>query len=221
MILKEFTMSPCLQDLLQQSSAKHSHLCPRQVLGVRMGLTSLAALGLDSPIKKHTALIIVETDGCFADGIEVSTGATVGHRSLRINDFGKIAATFANINTGRVIRISPNLDVRQRAQSYVSSEKNHYTAQLLGYQAMPDGELFRIQPVILQPSLDAIISRPVVRVNCDQCGEEIINERQVHLNNLILCRACAHEGYYLPETYTNTYSMLGYQPQIKSKEMVI
>jgi formylmethanofuran dehydrogenase subunit E len=160
-------------------------------------------------------LIIVETDGCFADGIEVSTGATIGHRSLRVNDFGKIAATFANINTGHTIRISPTLDVRQRARSYASSEKNRYTAQLLGYQAIPDSELFRIQPVILQPPLEAIISRPAVRVNCDQCGEEIINDRQLHINNSILCRACAQAGYYLPGAHTNTYSMFVYQSQVK------
>jgi formylmethanofuran dehydrogenase subunit E len=206
-------MSPSLQDLLQQSSARHSHLCPRQVLGVRMGLAGLAALGLDAPIKKHTALIIVETDGCFADGIEVSTGATIGHRSLRVNDFGKIAATFADINSGQAIRVSPTLDARQRAQSYAPNETNHYAVQLLGYQVIPDGELFRIRPVILQPSLEAIISRPAVRVNCEQCGEEIINDRQVHINNSILCRACAHEGYYLQEAYSNTYSMSGFQPQ--------
>lgn len=211
-------MSPCLHDLLQQTAARHSHLCPRQVLGVRMGLAGMAALGLDAPMKERTALIIVETDGCFADGIEVSTGATIGHRSLRINDFGKIAVTFADIDTGHAIRISPTLNVRQRVQSYASSEKNHYTVQLLGYQTMPDNELFRIEPVILQPSLEAIISRPVVRVNCDQCGEEIINDRQMNINNSILCRACANEGYYLTEAYTNTYSIPGYQSQVKSKE---
>jgi formylmethanofuran dehydrogenase subunit E len=215
MTLKEFAMSQCLRDLLQQSSARHSHLCPRQVLGVRMGLAGLAELGLAAPIRKHTALIIVETDGCFADGIEVSTTATIGNRSLRVNDFGKIAATFVNIHSGYAIRISPTLDVRQRAQSYASSEKNHYTAQLLGYQAMSDSELFRFQAVILQPSMNAIISRPGVRVNCDQCGEEVINDRQVHINNSTLCRSCAHEGYYLPEAYATMYSMLGYQSQIK------
>jgi formylmethanofuran dehydrogenase subunit E len=209
-------MHQCLHDLLQQSSARHNHLCPRQVLGVRIGLAGMAALGLDVPIKKHNALIIVETDGCFADGIEVSTGATIGHRSLRVNDLGKIAATFADVKTGRAIRVSPALDVRQRAQSYAPNAKNHYTAQLLGYQAMPDGGLFRIQRVILQPPLKAIISRPVVRVNCDQCGEEIINDRQMYINNSILCRACAHEGYYyLPETCTNNYSVPVYQSQVK------
>jgi len=201
-------MSSNLEELLRQSSARHSHLCPRQVLGVRMGLAGLAALGLEPPITKYTALIIVETDGCFADGIEVATGATIGHRSLRVNDLGKIAATFANLRTGQTIRLSPRPDVRGRARAYAPDGLPHYFAQLQGYQEMPEGELFRYQPVVLRPSLEAIISRPVVRVNCDRCGEEIINERQVVLEGAILCGSCAHQGYYdALEIYEPVYSM--------------
>lgn len=190
-------MSLCISDLLQQSSSRHDHLCPRQVLGVRIGLAGLAALELDSPVDKSTALIIIESDGCFADGIEVSTGATIGHRTLRVNDFGKMAATFADVKTGRVIRISPELNVRERALLYAPDEPRHYFAQLQGYQVMPDTELLRIQEVALNPTLEELISKPLVRVNCDYCEEEIINEREVIRDGIKLCRTCANEGYYL------------------------
>ena len=190
-------MSLCMSDLLKQSSARHDHLCPRQVLGVRIGLAGLAALELDSPVDKSTALIIIESDGCFADGIEVSTGATIGHRTLRVNDFGKMAATFADVKTGRVIRISPELNVRERALLYAPDEPRHYFAQLQGYQVMPDTELLRIQEVALNPTLEELMSKPLVRVNCDYCGEEIINEREVIRDGIKLCRTCANEGYYL------------------------
>ena len=190
-------MSLCISDLLKQSSTRHDHLCPRQVLGVRIGLAGLAALELESPVHKSTALIIIESDGCFADGIEVATGATVGHRTLRVNDFGKMAAAFADVKTGRAIRISPALNVRERALIYAPDEARHYFAQLQGYQVMPDSELLRIQEVALNPTLEELISKPIVRVNCDYCGEEIINEREVIVNNAILCRTCANDGYYL------------------------
>jgi len=157
----------------------------------------LAALELDSPVDKSTALIIIESDGCFADGIEVSTGATIGHRTLRVNDFGKMAATFADVKTGRVIRISPELNVRERALLYAPDEPRHYFAQLQGYQVMPDTELLRIQEVALNPTLEELISKPLVRVNCDYCEEEIINEREVIRDGIKLCRTCANEGYYL------------------------
>ena len=190
-------MSLCISDLLKQSSARHDHLCPRQVLGVRIGLAGLASLGLEPPVNKNTALVIIESDGCFADGIEVATSATIGHRTLRVNDFGKIAATFADVMTGRAIRISPALDARERALIYAPGESRRYFAQLQGYQVMPDSELFRIQEVALNPTLEELISKPVVRVNCDYCGEEIINEREVIVNDAILCRTCANDGYYL------------------------
>ena len=189
-------MSRTLSDLLKQSSARHSHLCPRQVLGVRMGLAGLAILGLEVPVKKGDALVIIETDGCFADGIEVSTGTNIGHRNLRVADFGKIAATFVNVQTGQVIRLSPAQNVREHAESYAPEIKSRYYAQLHGYQRMPDNELFIFREVVLKPPLKAILSKPGFRMECEHCGEEIINERQVIVNGRALCQACANLGYY-------------------------
>lgn len=189
-------MSIALSELLKLSSARHSHLCPRQVLGVRMGLAGLAAIGLEAPMPHKAALVVIESDGCFADGIEVATGAMVGHRTLRLADQGKIAATFANVKTGVAVRLAPRLDVRQRALAYAPDVKKKYYAQLKGYQVMPEIELFSFHEVTLDPSLEAIISRPGVRKKCAQCGEEIINERQVFANGVTLCKTCAGIGYY-------------------------
>lgn len=189
-------MSIALSELLKLSSARHSHLCPRQVLGVRMGLAGLAAIGLEAPMPHKAALVVIESDGCFADGIEVATGAMVGHRTLRLADQGKIAATFANVKTGVAVRLTPRLDVRQRALAYAPDVKKKYYAQLKGYQVMPEIELFSFHEVTLDPSLEAIISRPGVRKKCARCGEEIINERQVFANGVTLCKTCAGIGYY-------------------------
>ena len=195
-------MPSLLATLLKQSSARHNHLCPRQVLGVRMGLAGLASIGLEAPMPHKAALVILETDGCFADGIEVATGATVGHRTLRVEDFGKIAAVFANIQTGQTVRLAPQLDVRERARRYAAEVKTKYYAQLKGYQLMPEMELFSYQEVLLEPPLAAIISRPGVRTKCTRCGEEIINERQVFENGAALCRTCAGIGYYRLKSLT-------------------
>lgn len=189
-------MPSCLSDLLQRCSSRHSHLCPRQVLGVRMGLAGLAALGLEPTVTKSTALIILETDGCFADGVEVATGATIGHRTLRVNDLGKIAGTFVDVRSGRALRISPAVDVRTRSQVFAPDEDRRYFAQIQGYQVMPDEELFRFEEVVLNPPLEALLGKPNVRVSCAYCGEEIINERQMLIDGVVLCKTCAHQGYY-------------------------
>jgi len=190
-----------LSELLKRSSSRHDHLCPRQVLGVRMGLAGLKAIGLEAPMPPKAALVILETDGCFADGMDVSTGAAVGHRTLRIMDFGKIAAVFANLNTGQALRLAPQLDVRQRAFQYAPGITTRYHAQLRGYQLMPDAELFSYEAVVLEPSLAEIISRQGFRSKCDRCGEEIINARQVKVGKQTLCASCAGGGYYFKKNH--------------------
>lgn len=185
-----------LEALLVKSSARHSHLCPRQVLGVRIGLAGAAALGFDVPRKDKRLLVIVECDGCFADGVEVATGATMGHRTLRLEDVGKIAASFIDVKTEKAVRVAPQSDVRERAWAYAGEEKRRYFAMLTGYQLMPAGELLKIQPVQLVIPVKAIISRPGYRVNCDICGEEVVNEREVREGQQTLCRSCAGNSYY-------------------------
>ena len=189
-----------LLHLMERSSVRHSHLCPRQVLGVRMGLAGLAALGLQAPVTKTSGLVVVETYGCFVDGIEVSTGATVGHRTLRVNDYGKIAATFVDVATGSALRLSPHVDVRTRAREFAPAARSRYAAQLEAYQDLPDADLFQFQSVTLTPPLEDLLSRPALRVNCDLCGEEISNGREVAVGDAVLCQTCAAGGYYAVES---------------------
>lgn len=187
-----------LESYLEKSAADHAHLCPRQVLGVRMALGGAGALGMAVPREDKKMLVIVETDGCFVDGVQAVTGCTVGHRTLRVEDYGKVAATFIEVDKGQAVRVVPQLDVRQKASEYAPDKERRYFAQLKGYQIMPEPELLSIKPVRLVPPVEEIISRAGVRVNCDLCGEEIINEREISRDDLILCRACAGPVYYQP-----------------------
>ncbi len=185
-----------LELLLQKTSQRHSHLCPRQVLGVRMALAGGACLGMELPRADKSLVVIAETDGCFADGLEVAAGVSVGRRTLRVEDYGKIAATFVNVKTGEAWRLAPRLDVRARALEYAPEEKRHYFAQLAAYRVMPEEALFSIVPVFLTPTIEQIVSRVGVRVNCCMCGEEIINEREIVQDGVVYCRSCYGQSYY-------------------------
>ncbi len=182
--------------LLEKSMQDHDHLCPRQILGVRIGLAGMKALGFSEPPAKKELLVIVETDGCFVDGIVAGTGCTVGHRTLRVEDYGKVAATFVSVTTSQAVRVAPRLDVRTRACSFLPEEPRHYFAQLKAYQSMRDEEMLTIEEVILLTPVDQLMSRPGIRVNCSQCGEEIINGREVICDGNVLCRTCYGYGYY-------------------------
>jgi formylmethanofuran dehydrogenase subunit E len=185
-----------IQPLLDLSSRDHSHLCPRQILGVRVGLAGMSALGFETPPEKKQLLVITETDGCFADGLSAATKCTVGHRNLRVEDYGKAAATFVDTQTERAVRVAPRSDIREHACSCVQDEPRHYFAQMQAYQIMPDEEMFVITEVQLSTPIKDILSRPGIRVDCDVCGEEIMNEREIEQDGLVLCRACAGNGYY-------------------------
>jgi formylmethanofuran dehydrogenase subunit E len=187
---------PQLEELLAHSAGLHRHLCPRQVLGVRMGILAGRLLGIELPQQDKRLLAIVETDGCAADGVSVASGCRVGRRTLRIEDYGKVAATFVDTRTGRAVRIVPRAGVRGLAPAYVPEARNRWEAQLLGYQRMPDDLLLTWQEVMLALPVQAIVSRPGLRTACQICGEEIINGREIVHEGSVLCRACVGGAYY-------------------------
>jgi formylmethanofuran dehydrogenase subunit E len=114
-------------------------------------------------------------------------------------------ATFVDTQTSRAVRIVPSANTRKRAKDYAPEAQSRWEAYLLGYQRMPDAELLDIKQVALTVSLEKILSKDGYRVNCDHCGEEIINEREVIRDGLTLCRACAGERYYQPVEDTLTF----------------
>lgn len=191
--LETFTLEPYL---LEECAARHTRLCPRQVLGLRIGLLGVRAVGLEVPRSDKRLLVIAETDGCAADGIIVATGCEVGRRTLRIIDYGKVAATFIDVETEQAVRVFPQATARERATLYAPRSPSSWHAQLKAYQIMPDKELLAVQPVVLTFSLKALIGEAGQRAVCDACGEEIINQREVALDGKILCRSCAGNSYY-------------------------
>jgi formylmethanofuran dehydrogenase subunit E len=53
------------------------------------------------PLPAKRLLTIIQTDSRFADGVSAATNGWAGTRMWRVNDFGKVAATFVDTQTGR------------------------------------------------------------------------------------------------------------------------
>lgn len=189
-----------IQAVLRQAAATHEHLCPRQVLGARIGLYAAELLHLDLPQDDKRLYTFVETDGCFVDGVTAATGCSLGHRTLRLMDYGKVAATFVDTAIGTGIRIWPSPLSRSLAAQYAPNAPNRWRAQLDAYQIMPAAELLCLREVDLTVDLIAIIGKPGVRVNCANCGEEILNLREIIRDGKSLCRGCANENYVQPQS---------------------
>lgn len=202
--------TPTLNELLAQSSAMHRHLCPRQVLGVRMGIFAARLLDVPAPQEDKRILAIVETDGCFSDGLSVALNCWVGRRTLRVQDYGKVAATVIDSQTERAIRFAIHPDARTTARDYADNARNKWEAMLQGYQAMPAEQLLTWQEVRLAVPVRVLISRPGMRVTCEECGEEILNERQVNQAGRTLCRSCAGDAYYTAAQFQPVVVSNGY-----------
>lgn len=185
------------ESTLQKSASLHKRLCPKQVLGVRMGMYAGEILGLNLPRADKRLLVIAETDGCLLDGIFAATGCWPGRRTLRIEDYGKVAATFVDTQTGKAARILPRSNSRELAILSQNEIKNNWEAYLAGYQQLPTNELLNYQSVCLSTPLESIISKEGLKAACSQCGDEIINQREVIQNGITFCRACAGSAYYV------------------------
>ena len=80
-------------ELVEEAVAFHGHLCPGQVLGVRMAVTGCREVGIPLPRRAGKGLVVfVEIDRCATDAIQALTGVSLGKRTLKHLDYGKMAA---------------------------------------------------------------------------------------------------------------------------------
>ncbi len=185
-----------LEELLQEAVGFHGHLCPGQVLGVRMALAGCRAVNVVDPKGTRELIVYVEIDRCAADAIQSVTGCRLGKRTLKHVDYGKMAATFVNVATGRAVRILAKESSRDLARLYAPHSMTKSEAQLQAYQVMPEEELFAVSPVRLQTPEEDLPGHPLSRVICEGCGEGVNDRREVKQDGRTLCRACGAGAYY-------------------------
>ena len=186
--------------LLQQSVKTHGHLCPGQVLGVRMSTLGLREIGIDDPRGKDrkNIIVFVEMDRCATDAVQSITGCSLGHRTMKFMDYGKMAVTFLNLKTDHAVRVIAKEESKQKAKEYFPEIENKYAAQLEAYKIMPDDKLFDVMEVKVILKSEDMPGRPSSRVQCDACGEHVQDAWEVYREGKTLCKSCADTGYYKP-----------------------
>jgi formylmethanofuran dehydrogenase subunit E len=205
-----------LDELLHEAEVAHGHLCAGQILGVRMAMLAMNRLGIHSPRKRTLAngelnpdrkrpVVFVEIDRCATDAIGVVTGARVGKRALKLRDWGKMAATFIDLDaklapdTYKAIRIVALEGSKQLARE-LHPELDKNEAQMRAYRELPDDELFSEQWVRVPLSPSEFPGYKGERLACTRCGEGINFDRFIERNGERLCLACADPSslYYQP-----------------------
>ena len=189
-----------LSDYLSEAERVHGHLCAGQVLGIRMAMLGLQKLGLGDPQsnkeERKRLVTFVEIDRCATDAVSVVTGCRLGKRALKFRDFGKMAATFVDVKSGRAIRISAKESSKALARQMHPELENKNQQQMLAYREMADDDLFMTQWVKIDLPPEEFPGYKGQRIVCDSCGEGINFRREVHRDGKILCRSCAGEQYY-------------------------
>lgn len=160
-------------------------------------MLGLRSIGIEDPANSVKRLVtFVEIDRCMTDAVSLVTGCRLGKRSLKYFDYGKVAATFADLETERAVRVVAREDSRSKAREMFPAIAPPSERQLLAYKVMEDSELFTLEAVRVKISSNDLPGRPRSRTLCESCGEGINDGRERTVGHRVLCRSCAGEAYY-------------------------
>ena len=187
-----------LAEYLELATEAHGHLCAGQVLGVRLAMLGLEELGIDDPVAERKRLVTyVEIDRCVTDAVALVANCRLGKRALKFRDWGKVAATFVDLATGRAVRIAARETSKQAARE-MFPELPKEAGQQKAYAALSAEVLFDKQWVTVEVQPEDLPGFKGPRVVCAECGEGINFKREVVLRGRTVCRSCAGEKYYVP-----------------------
>jgi formylmethanofuran dehydrogenase subunit E len=187
------------ETLLETSAQVHGHLCAGQVVGVRMAMLGCRLIGLDEPTRHDQIkklLVYVEMDRCTADAVAHVTGVRLGRRSLKFMDYGIMAATFLNLETGIAYRVLSTEESRSLASSYAPEIAGKVNQQLAAYERMPDCVLFRVQKVTVKLDEFDLPGPTRKKTVCSRCGQLVRDAREVTINGQVLCKPCTEQSYF-------------------------
>ena len=192
-------MKESLDELLLECGHLHGHLCAGQLLGVRMALLGCSLVGVADPrgADRKKLIVWVEIDRCMADAVGAVTGVRLGRRSLKYFDYGKVAATFLNTETGEAVRVVALDESRALADERYPQIEGKKERQFRAYRELDEAELFRAERVEVEYGEMDAPGRPRARVACAKCGEGVNDGREaIGADGAPLCRPCAQGGYY-------------------------
>ena len=135
-------------------------------------------------------------DGVVVDAVAVVTGCRLGKRALKFRDWGKMAATFVDVSTGKAIRVAARESSKALARQMHPEIENKNGQQMAAYREMSDDDLFATQWVKVDLPPEEFPGYKGERIVCESCGEGINFRREVRRDGKVLCRSCAGENYY-------------------------
>jgi formylmethanofuran dehydrogenase subunit E len=164
-----------------------------------MAMLGCRLIGLDEPTRHDQVkklIVYVEMDRCTGDAVAHVTGVKLGRRSLKFMDYGIMAATFLNLETGRAVRVLSTEEARDLAAAYAPGVEGKSARQIEAYRRMPDSVLFRVQQVKVALNQFDLPGPTRRKVPCSRCGQIVRDGREVASGGQLLCQPCAKGAYF-------------------------
>lgn len=171
--------------LVSEAGKLHGDICAGISIGTRMTMSGLRRIGIADPkgADRKKLIVFVEIDRCATDAIMALTGCRPGKRTMKVLDYGKMAATFINLESGKAVRVAAAMRKGERTQT--------------DFATMPEEEMFTISEVEVPLLPFDLPGKPIRSVACSRCGESIMDGRDVEIDGNILCKPCgAQKNYY-------------------------
>lgn len=177
-----------LTTLLEKAKQFHGDICPGIATGTRMTIGALRELGMDPHEYNRDLIVYAEIDRCATDAIQAITGCSLGHRTLKHVNYGKFAATFIDARTGKAVRVASLPKKPDQPK-----DMNELRQMILN---APEEEIFRLEHVTVQIPPEDMPGFPSKTATCSQCGETIMDGREVVSDGTVFCKPCSGDRYY-------------------------
>jgi formylmethanofuran dehydrogenase subunit E len=115
------------------------------------------------------------------------TGCRPGKRTMKIYDYGKMAATFINLESGKAVRV---------AMKKSREPSDGTPTELPDFARASEAALFSITEVVVALRPEDMPGKPLRRVPCSRCGERIMDGREIEHEKETLCKPCFEKKNY-------------------------
>jgi len=201
------------QALIERAGRFHGHICPFLVLGLRASEIAMEKLGLGKVGEAETVgeevLAIVECNNCFADGVQVATGCTLGNNCLIYLDVGKNALTLVRRSDWKGVRVY--VDAEKISEKYFQKDASElFDKVVVRREGAPEdaeklrklwteigyvmGNISEEELKIEEVKVGEIERAPIFEsIRCEKCGELTMKTRIRHVDGKPFCLSCLGE----------------------------
>jgi formylmethanofuran dehydrogenase subunit E len=196
------------KELLEFGQKFHGHKCPAMPMGLRASLAAMKELGVErAPDGQLVALIEIDEDHCatcFADGVQVATGCTLGKGNIKKLHYGKWGLTLIDKKNKKAVRVSPKAEAMKKNKesefmklrssgvpaSQVPAEIADPLVEMVSNA--PDEMLLNISEVFDYDWQDA--PHTFESVVCESCGEMVVTRNARVKDGKVVCIPCSGYG---------------------------